>query len=307
MSIGLDALRAAIDLLLADESGGADQGESLQEVLGLETETRRLAAVQQRTIAALLHQLPGDGAAELGAVLASELRITRADAAARVRAAQNMGPRWGLTGEPLPTAIRSSRRSASRRTHLGGARGHDRESRRPAPRRGPPPNSTAPSSTYWWMPPCAPTRPNFAVSPPPWQPVSTRTAPNRPMKPHHRRRFLRLQRHRDGSSDLTGHLTPETTAVWVTLLDAASAPQPATDSNGERDLRTAIQRNHDGFLDLGLHVLRTGDQPSSGGIPVTILATATWPNSPPRQAARLRPATPPPPTATYSASPSCSG
>jgi hypothetical protein len=51
------------------------------------------------------------------------------------------------------------------------------------------------------MPRCRPTRPNWAAS------VD---------EAHHRKLFLRLQRHRDGSSDVTGHLTPEATAVWIT-------------------------------------------------------------------------------------------
>jgi hypothetical protein len=271
MSIGLDALRAAVDLLLADESGGPDQAESLQEVLGLEAQTRCLQAVQHRKIAGLLHQLPGDGAAELGAVLASELRITRPDARARVRAAQNLGPRWGLTGEALPPLF--GRVAASQADGLISAA-----------------QAVTIVTTVDHLPDIVAGEldgtveavlVDAAVQTDPTELVRFATALAARLDPdgtepvdeaHYRKRFLRLQRHRDGSSDLTGHLTPEATAVWITLLDAASAPQPANtngdngDGAGMRDLRTAVQRGHDGFLDLGLHTLRTGDNPSSGGL-----------------------------------------
>jgi hypothetical protein len=118
MSIGLATIAKGIELLLGELSG-ADPAEALQILRGLETHTRRVAAVQHLAIGQLIHQLPADAAAGLGAVLATEPRITVPDARARVRAAQNMGPRWGLTGEPLPRYSVESRprkpRGSSRR------------------------------------------------------------------------------------------------------------------------------------------------------------------------------------------------
>lgn len=88
-----------------------------------------------------------------------------------------------------------------------------------------------------------------------------------------RRRELTLSRNRDGSGRLVGRLTVEATAVWDTILDALSAPLP--DDAGLADQRTSGQRRHDGLVDAGLRLLRSGDLPAAGGVPVTILIRTT--------------------------------
>ncbi|WP_338181150.1 DUF222 domain-containing protein, partial [Jatrophihabitans sp.] len=88
-----------------------------------------------------------------------------------------------------------------------------------------------------------------------------------------RRRFFRLVAHADGSSTAAGRLTPEATVVWRTVLDDLAAPAPAED--GVRDPRTPGQRVHDGLLDAGLRLLRSGELPDAGGTPVSIAVTIT--------------------------------
>ena len=86
-----------------------------------------------------------------------------------------------------------------------------------------------------------------------------------------RRRSLTLTTRADGSGHLDGELTAEAAAVWTTVLDSLSAPAPETD--GHRDTRTAIQRRHDGLLDAGQRLLRSGALPDSGGVPVLLILT----------------------------------
>jgi hypothetical protein len=90
----------------------------------------------------------------------------------------------------------------------------------------------------------------------------------------HRRRGYGIRMNRDGTGTPYGQLTAEACAVWNPILDTLSAPRPE-DQSGDRDQRTASQRRHDGLLEAGLRLLRSGTLPDSGGIPVTILATLT--------------------------------
>ena len=82
---------------------------------------------------------------------------------------------------------------------------------------------------------------------------------------------LTLTRCRDGSARLTGHLTAGCAAVWEAVFDALAAPVPAGD--GERDPRTAAQRRHDAFEEVGRRALRVGELPDCGGTPATVLLT----------------------------------
>jgi hypothetical protein len=88
-----------------------------------------------------------------------------------------------------------------------------------------------------------------------------------------RQRTLSLRKRADGSSVPSGLLTPEATAVWEAIFDSVGAPVPADD--GMPDDRTPGQRRHDAMVDAGMRLMRSGTLPSSGGVPVTILATTT--------------------------------
>ena len=88
-----------------------------------------------------------------------------------------------------------------------------------------------------------------------------------------RRRRLHLHTRADGTALLRGELTAETGAVWTTILDALSRPAPETGQLP--DPRTAGQRRHDALLDAGQRLLRAGTLPDAGGTPVTLLITLT--------------------------------
>jgi hypothetical protein len=88
-----------------------------------------------------------------------------------------------------------------------------------------------------------------------------------------RRREFGIRMYGDGTGSPYGRLTAQACAVWHPILDALSAPMPSED--GERDERSAGQRRHDGLLEAGLRLLRSGNLPASGGTPVTVLVSVT--------------------------------
>jgi hypothetical protein len=109
---------------------------------------------------------------------------------------------------------------------------------------------------------------------------------------HHRLRGLTIHPNPDGSADLRGHLTPECTAVALAVLDPLAKPKPATrgadrataadasvcgdaTTEGMPDPRTYAQRMHDALLDAGTRLLGSGTLPDSGGVPATVLLTMT--------------------------------
>ena len=87
-----------------------------------------------------------------------------------------------------------------------------------------------------------------------------------------RRRGFSLMKHRDGSSSPRGLWTAEVTAQWEAILDSLAAPQPAGD---QPDDRTASQRRHDAMGDAALRLLTSATLPANAGVPVTVLATIT--------------------------------
>jgi hypothetical protein len=87
-----------------------------------------------------------------------------------------------------------------------------------------------------------------------------------------RRRTATLTPNRDGSGDLHAHLTPETLAKVQAALLPLAAPRPCAD---QRDERTARQRLHDALDHAAGLLLRSGQLPTSGGNPATVLLTMT--------------------------------
>src|SRR4051812_22924798 len=103
----LDGLSTALDhLVKVVEDGGLDAYDDRQLV----TFAQQVEAVRNRT-ALLDHRLIHDGQARrlpetltqpsMAGVLAWALRISRGEAARRVRAAEQVGERVAVTGEPL--------------------------------------------------------------------------------------------------------------------------------------------------------------------------------------------------------------
>ncbi len=106
-----------------------------------------------------------------------------------------------------------------------------------------------------------------------------------------RRRFLSCLPRGDGMYRLTADLDTETAALAMTVLHSLAAPQPTKPAApgdvgetgqhgecgecGERDERTPGQRLHDAFRAVLKLALRSGELPTSGGVPATVLITMT--------------------------------
>jgi len=240
----------------------------------VEVQMRRLAAVDHRLVAEIDARGVGHeiGACSTVDLLRQVLRVSAREAAGRVRAAADLGPRRALTGDPLPPLFADV---AAAQTAGTISAAHARVI----------------SSTVDALPAAVDAVHGRAVEAflvghaAHMDPVQLGHAATRlrdtlnPDGTHtddedrQRRRELTLRPNRDGTSHLTGTLTPTASAVWQTVLDALSAPVPATD--GERDPRSGGQRRHDALLDAGQRLLRSGDLPDTGGVPVTINVTMT--------------------------------
>jgi Domain of unknown function (DUF222)/HNH endonuclease len=267
-TVGL--LRSAVDALLtADLTGlsGVELAGFLDEV---EVERRRLDSLDARLVAEVgERRLAGEyGRASVGDLLVELLRICPAEAKARVRRAEDVGPRRGLTGESLgpllPLAAQAQRAGGISAAHVAVVAGC--LDAFPAGI-GPEVAAQVEQSLV-----------EFAHR---LHPRQLRSVANRVLahldpdgveprdREVERRRGLELVQRGDGSYLLSGRLTGGCGAVWQTIVDAVSAPTPSVE--GERDDRTPSQRRHDGLLDAGLRLLRSATLPDSGGAPVTVL------------------------------------
>jgi hypothetical protein len=88
------------------------------------------------------------------------------------------------------------------------------------------------------------------------------------------RRGLTLASTNDGMVHLEGLLTARAGAAVRTAIDAASAPQPATD--GTPDPRTAAQRRHDALHHLADTMIGTDQLPSTHGSPYRVVVDVPW-------------------------------
>jgi hypothetical protein len=84
-------------------------------------------------------------------------------------------------------------------------------------------------------------------------------------------RCLRLQVRPDGSSHGEFEGTAEFTEWLRTVLDSTSRPAPEQD--GQKDPRTAGQRQHDGLLDAMKLLARAELLPDAGGVTTTVMLT----------------------------------
>src|SRR5690349_2889543 len=99
----VDALRAAVDVLLESDLALLPAAELPKLFTALETERRRLEAVDHNLLVALQE---GGIAGEYGRTTTADLmnelaRVAPAEAKARMRAASDLGPRREVSGAPL--------------------------------------------------------------------------------------------------------------------------------------------------------------------------------------------------------------
>ena len=99
----LAALRAAVDGLLTAQLTPLSGVEVTALLADVETQRRRLDVVDQRLLAETSERQPGRSirGSSTAALLVSLLRITPAQARARLNRARDLGPRRTVTGQPL--------------------------------------------------------------------------------------------------------------------------------------------------------------------------------------------------------------
>ena len=239
----------------------------------LEVRRRKLAAEEHVLIAEVMARglAQARGVRSTAALGVQLLRIGPGDARARVRAAEDLGPRRGLTGESLepiypvaaaaqsegaisaaharivvdtveklPDAVRVEHEERVERDLVDLARRFD-------------PNALAKAARH----------------------VTELLDPDGLLKDldyRHRVRHLDFHRRSDGSAHIEGELDVECAEVLATVLQCLGAPKPAVD--GTPDPRTAGQRRHDALLDGLKLVLRARLMPTTAGVTTTVLVIA---------------------------------
>ncbi|MBZ4599618.1 HNH endonuclease, partial [Mycobacterium avium subsp. hominissuis] len=288
ISAAFDALDAALDGVAALGFDGLTPRECLALLGRCEKARRRLPVAEHQLINLVARQAsPAELGGRLSHAIAEATLISRAEAARRVHTAADLGPRVGLTGEPLPPVLAATA-AAQRAGSLG-------------------PEQVAVIR-------------KFCHQLPGWIDQATRERAETDLaregtryRPEHlaalagtladclnpdglyrdedraRRRSLTLgNQHADGMSELRGWLSPELRATLEAVLAKLAAPgmcnpldeNPCVDGNPteqaiEGDTRSAAQRNHDGLL-AGLRaLLASGNLGQHNGLPASIIVTTT--------------------------------
>jgi Domain of unknown function (DUF222) len=284
----LDRLDAAVDDLAGLRFDALTTPERLRVLERLETAGRRLPVPGH----ALINQLRQQASeAELGGklshALANRLRISRGEAARRIREADDLGPRQSVTGEPLPPRLAAT--AAGQRAGEIGA-GHISVIRR----------------FFEHLPCCvdAATREKVETK------LTGHAAQFRPdqlvkladkladcLNPdgnftdedRARRRGLILGKQDiDGMSPIRGWLTPEARAGFEAMLARLAAPgmcnpadqTPCVDGTPSQqaiqgDSRSEAQRNHDALNAALRAALASGKLGQHNGLPASIIVSTT--------------------------------
>jgi hypothetical protein len=270
MDSALSRVQDAMDVLAAVELTSATDEQVLEFWRGLEAVRRRLEPVDHAVIAQVNQRsLAFTHGCRSTAVLARQvLRIRPAEATARVRAAENLGPRVAVNGERLepiyPTVAAAQAQGAISAAHARVvvdavaalpaevAVTHDRAV-----------EQWLTDQAREWDPDQLAKHARDVVNA--LDPDGTL----REGKERDRTRNLRLTNRPDGSAHLEADLTAECAERLRVLLAALAKPAPAAD--GSRDPRTPGQRRHDAFHDLLKLVQRAGECPTANGVTATIV------------------------------------
>ena len=272
--LGVEQLNRAVDVLLATETAALTGPDLTALLVDVEVIRRKLEAVDQRLVAEIDRQgLAGEYArGTTPNLLTHLLNVTRGEAQARVSRARDLGPRRGLTGEPLepilPITAAAVRQGAISSGHVGVIA----ECLDAIPDKISLQASAAAEEFLV----------NAAQHEHPGQLKKTAAMLLSRLDPdgiepreedNESGRSFGLRKHRDGSSTPTGRFTPELTAMWEAIFDSLAAPQSSLE--GEPDTRSAEKRRHDAAAEVLQRVLRSGTLPETGGVPVTVLIRTT--------------------------------
>ena len=270
----LAAYQAGVTALITVAQANPTAAAALELLRGLEAGRDRLAVAEHALIAELdsqgiAHQHACPSTANL---LSQVLRISPTAAVIRVRAAAELGPRRGLTGELLPPIFAQI---AAVQASGGLSAAHARVITRcieALPVAVQAEHDLAVEQTLLEAAQSLNPR-QLAVCA---RRISDCLDPDGTLateRDRHRRRDFRVHPRPDGTARIEGELTALCAEALRTVLDTLARPHPAHD--GQRDPRTAGQRNHDGLHDALLMMLRCDLLPDCGGIAATIVLTMT--------------------------------
>ncbi|MGV0038564.1 HNH endonuclease signature motif containing protein [Mycobacterium colombiense] len=283
-----DALDAAWDRLCALKLDALSPRRQLAVLERCEKLRRRIPAVEHPLINSLARQSPAE---ELGGTVVHAITeatlISRAEASRRIKEARDLGPRHGLTGEPLPPVLAATA-AAQRDGALGSGqvavirkffhqlpRWIDMPTREQAEAR------LAKEGSRFRPEQLAKLADTLADC---LNPDGTFTDEDRA-----RARGLTLGTQQpDGMSALRGLITPELRATIEAVLAKLAAPgmcnpldeTPCIDGAPsqeaiERDPRSVAQRNHDGLNAALRALLASGELGQHNGLPASIVVTTT--------------------------------
>ncbi|MCK8646315.1 HNH endonuclease signature motif containing protein [Mycobacterium colombiense] len=283
-----DALDAAWDRLCALKLDALSPRRQLAVLERCEKLRRRIPAVEHPLINSLARQSPAE---ELGGTVVHAITeatlISRAEASRRIKEARDLGPRHGLTGEPLPPVLAATA-AAQRDGALGSGqvavirkffhqlpRWIDMPTREQAEAR------LAKEGSRFRPEQLAKLADTLADC---LNPDGTFTDEDRA-----RARGLTLgNQQADGMSALRGLITPELRATIEAVLAKLAAPgmcnpldeMPCVDGSPsqeaiERDPRSAAQRNHDALNAALRALLASGELGQHNGLPASIIITTT--------------------------------
>ena len=279
-----DAFDAVLEAMLELDYDVLSPAQRIALEARLERNVRRAAALENRLIAGLVAEVQPCQLGEKSwpAVLSTALRISSAEAKRRLHRAQMLGPRRGLTGEPLPPMWEATA-AAQARGVLGGehiaviAKFHkqlpswvDAGTRAEADRHlaqvgaGLDPENLAQAAAMLLT----------MIDPDGPEPSDSERA-------RHRGVVIGKQQP-DGTATVSGRLTPEALAVWEAIFAKEAAPghhtpdkTPGEAGDKTPDTRTQAQRNHDALLAVGRRALESGELGSHNGLPVTVIVSTT--------------------------------
>jgi hypothetical protein len=267
-------LRAGVDGLLAASLSAESSVEVAQLLTSLETERRRLAAVDQRVLAEVTDRgIAGDYARTSPTdLLVTNLRVTPAEAKARLDRARDLGPRRTVTGEALDPILPATAAAVA----AGEISGRHATVITKCIEQIPPDiaHEAAPVAERMLVEAARHEHPGLLATTA--RMLLMRLDPDgaEPRDAEiERKRGYGLRKFADGSSSPYGRFDPEVTAMWEAVLDSLAAPLPAAD--GMADDRTPSQRRHDAMGEAARRLLASDTLSSTAGTPVTVMATIT--------------------------------
>ncbi|OMB96890.1 HNH endonuclease signature motif containing protein [Mycobacterium colombiense] len=295
MSVDRESLPAAFDVIDAalGHAIGTDRDalatrEQLATLERCEMVRRRLPAIEHQLINSLARQASSE---ELGGTLSHAIAettlISRAEASRRIKEARDLGPRHGLTGEPVAPALAATA-AAQRDGTLGTGQVsvirkfyHQLPGWIDAVTREQAEAKLATEGTRYRPEQLGKLADILADC---LNPDGAFTDEDRA-----RQRGLTLgNQQADGMSQLRGWLTPEARATFEAVLAKLAAPgmcnplddTPCVDGAPtqeaiERDPRSASQRNHDGLTAALRGPLASGELGLHNGLPASIIVTTT--------------------------------